>query len=646
MAINPINLSRVSQNLRTNLVARSLQQNQLELFTSQTKIAMGRSFVTPSDDPATAARALDLTQALQRQGQLMRNLWHGDNTLAAADNAITEINTLLNEAAEIASRDVSNLVDSAERQADAELIAAIRQQLQIVGNRQFDGRYLFAGRDTIEIPFLDALGGIAYTGDTGDLVTRINEDLEAIINVPGNVLFGALSSRIASVADLTPTLTTDVRIGDLGGATGQGVQLGRLVFNEIDGAGVVTVDLEAADTIGDVVGLINRAANDAGAAFAAELSDTGITITTGGAAITVGDTSAGVIAAGLGILANVPTTDPIEGADLSPRVTRLTPVAVLARGNGIDLDSGLIITNGDRTDVVDLSTAQTVQDIINRINAAGLFVLARINDSGTGIDVFNQVSGTSLTIGENGGTTAGDLGIRTLGAGTPLANLNDGLGVTVDEGADDLRIVAKDGATIDVNLDGAITIGDVIELVNATALDAGVNLTASLAETGNGIRFVDGTGGAGELSVRSLNLSTAATDLGFPTASSTDQTELIGEDHNPIRTDGILTALLDLERALRADDTRGISQAASRFGPLVNDVTRVHGVLGARSQGMRDKLTQMEDVAATTEIFLSQVQDLDYAEAVTRLQASLMQLQATMQTSSVLLNMSLMDFLR
>ena len=646
MAINPINLSRVSQNMQTNFVSGSLRTNQLELFTSQTRIATGRSFVTPSDDPASAARALDLTQALQRQGQFMRNLQHGDNTLAAADSAITEINTLLNEAAAIASRDVSNLVDAAERQADAELIAAIRQQLQIVGNRQFDGRYLFAGRDTIEIPFLDALGGIAYTGDTGDLVTRVSNDLEAIINVPGNVLFGALSSRIASVADLTPVLTADVRLEDLGGATGQGVRLGRLVFNEIDGAGVVTVDLKGADTIGDVVELINRAASNADAAFAAELSETGITITPGGAAITVDDTSAGVIAASLGILANEPTSDPVEGAELGPRVTRLTPVTALDGGNGIDLNGGLIITNGDRTEVVDLSEAQTVQDIINRINAAGLFVLARINDSGTGIDLFNQVSGTSLTVGENGGTTADDLGIRTLNAGTSLADLNDGLGVTTDEGADDLRILAKNGTAVDVNLDGALTVADAIELINAAALDAGVNLTASLAETGNGIRLVDGTGGTGELSVRSLNLSTAAADLGFLAAAPADQNELIAEDRNPFRANGILTALLDLEKALRADDTRAISQAASRFDPLVNDVTRVHGVLGARSQGMRNKLIQMEDVAATTEIFLSQVQDLDYADAVTRMQASMTQLQATMQTSSVLLNLSLMNFLR
>ena len=110
MAINPINVSRVSQNMRTDFAIGAMQQNQLELFTTQSRIATGRSFLTPSEDPVAATRALDLTQALQRQDQFTSNLRHGDNVLAAADDAITEVNSLLIEAQTIASKNVSNLI--------------------------------------------------------------------------------------------------------------------------------------------------------------------------------------------------------------------------------------------------------------------------------------------------------------------------------------------------------------------------------------------------------------------------------------------------------------------------------------------------------------------------------------------------------
>ena len=95
MAVNPINVSRISHNLTTSLVTESLRQNQREMFIAQTRIATGRRFVTPSEDPVSAARVLDLTQALAQQERFGANLQYGDGVLAAADTAISEISSLL-----------------------------------------------------------------------------------------------------------------------------------------------------------------------------------------------------------------------------------------------------------------------------------------------------------------------------------------------------------------------------------------------------------------------------------------------------------------------------------------------------------------------------------------------------------------------
>ena len=566
MAINPVNLSRVSQNMRTSFITNSLQRNQLELLSLQTQIASGRSMLTPSDDPIASARVMDLTRTLARQSQFKANVAHGNNVLAAADSALTEINSLLIEAQTLASQNVGSLTTAAEREADAELIAAIRQQLQLVGNRQFDGRFIFAGRDTTEQPFIEVLGGVAYLGDTGDLHVRINDDQQAVINIPGNLLFGALSSRIESGADLRPLLTDQTRLEDLAGPGGRGVGTGRLVFYEAGGVGVYSFSLESADTIGDLIELINGAAADAGSTLAASLSDEGLNITPGNTAVTITDRSSGVVAGSLGIRTRFATTDVIEGASLGARLTRLTSVADMAFGVGIDLDSGIIMTNGTSSVTLDFSTAETVQDIINEINNGGVAARARINDEGTGIDVFNLLSGSSLTIGENGGTTATDLGIRTLNVDTPLSRLHAGAGVDAIIGKDDIRIVAKNGDEIFVNLDGARTIGDVIDSINAAATDAAVNLTADLTTTGNGIRLTDSTGGGGALSVENVGLSLAATQLGLVGSAEPSESELIGSDSNPIRTDGIPTALIDLDKALRHDDTLAISNAGFREG--------------------------------------------------------------------------------
>lgn len=646
MAISPINVSRISQNLRTNAVIESLRVTQRDLFRVQARIATGRSFLTPSEDPVRAARVLDLTQALRRQQQFVSNVQSGDSFLAAADSSMTEISSLLIEASVIASSLVSNLTSASERESEAEVVASIRDQLQIVGNREFNGRFIFGGRNVTDRPFIDALGGVAFVGDIGEMFTRISEDLFAAINVPGSRVFDALSDQIASGVDLTPILTEGVRMEDITGAAGGNISSGVLVFNETDGAGVYTADLSTADTLGDIANAINAAATAAGSSLTAEVTDTGLTITPGSTAVTITDRSNGIVASDLGILTKDATTAAIVGDPLSARITRLTPIDALAGGAGIDLESGFIITNGADPVTVDISDAETVQDVINAINNSGTFVMARVSDDGTRIDVFNRVSGTSLTIGENGGTTATDLGIRTFNTATRLASLNFNGGVTTRDGLMDLQVVAKDGSTVDVNLDGAVTVGDVLDKINEAATDAGVGIEASFATVGNGIIIEDSTGGTGDLSVNLADTSEAALNLGIFSSTTGTDTTLVGADVNPTRTDGIIGALIDLETALRADDTQGITKAGARLDELGAETIRIHGVIGARSQAMESKRLQLQDSSATAEIFLSEVQDLDFAAAITRMQATLTQLQATMQTAPLVMNLSLIDFLR
>ncbi|HNQ24457.1 MAG TPA: hypothetical protein PKK06_15330 [Phycisphaerae bacterium] len=644
MSIGPINVARVSQNLRFTTTLAALQNNQLSTLVQQSRIAAGRNFVTMQEDPAGATRALSLERVYQQQNQFVQNLQHADNVLAAADDAIGEISTLITEASTIALQNIDSITSPAERESEANLVAGIRAQLMMVGNRQLDGRYIFAGQQTTTVPFVDALGGVAYLGDTGDLTVRADLNQTEIVNVPGNVLFGALSSRIASTADLTPAVSAATRLGDLRELDATQVRASQLVIQQAGGLRF-SVDLSQADTLGDVADLITAAAEAAGSSLTVGVVDTGLELNAGSAAVTVTDTGTGRIAAALGIAVSAETSGTITGETLSPRVTRLTPVVALARGAGLDFTSGLTITNGPRSVTIDLSDAQTVQDMINRINNSGACVLARVNDEGTGIDLFNQVSGTALSVGENGGTTAADLGLRTLERATPLATLNDGLGITLDDRGDDLEITAQNGRSFTVNLEGAVTLGEVLDLFNAAAEAAGVDVTAQLAAAGNGVALVDGTTGSGRLAARSVGLSAAAEGLGIAGMAAEGESTINGADVNPTRTEGVFDVLIDLEAALRADDTQAISRAATRLDDLLVEVTRTHGIIGARGQNMQRQLAQMQDAASGTQVSLSEVMDLDYTEAVRRLAAAQTQLQGALQTAPEVLGLSLLDFL-
>ena len=104
---------------------------------------------------------------------------------------------------------------------------------------------------------------------------------------------------------------------------------------------------------------------------------------------------------------------------------------VTAGGSGTALDtaSGLILTNGGDPVTLDISSAETVEDLFNLITGADVGLSASINAEGNGINVRSVLSGADFTIGENGGTTATQLGIRTYTGATQLADFNRGVGV-------------------------------------------------------------------------------------------------------------------------------------------------------------------------------------------------------------------------
>ncbi|GMU24554.1 MAG: hypothetical protein AMXMBFR13_46280 [Phycisphaerae bacterium] len=644
MAITPINLVRVSNNLRTSALLESLRRNTLDLFLEQNRLATGNKLNAPSEHPVLASRALRLSEVLERQDQVLANIRHADSFLSATDTAVGEANDLLIQAHTLASEAVNSSFDQQQRDATAELILGIVNQLVSVGNRKFGDVYLFGGQRTDSPPFTQFTGGVEFRGDTRGLTSKVDLQQNAIINISGAELFGATNGQVSGWVDLAPVLQVDTRLADVSGGAGRGVQRGQVRITLDAPATSFVVDLTTAETAGDVIDLMNEAATAAGLTVgpgnqfnaAINAAGNGIDLTTGGGNITVAEVGDGVTARDLGLLGTGAGT--LAGGDLQPRLTPTTPIAALFDGAGAVLGP-ILIENGPHRRSIDLNGATTLQDILNRINSADAGVEARINSAGTGLDIVNLISGARLSVGEDGGNTAELLGIRSLHGATLLSSLNDGRGVTQVDGAD-LRITASDGSTFDVDVSGAATIQDVLDRINAAT---GGAVTASLATTGNGLQLTDNVAGPGAMSVSRLNLSAAADDLGiFGTATAG---VIAGEDVGTVRVDSIFTALVDLHSALVRGDTAGITSAGERISAQSRHVNRQHGIVGARAQAMNVRLQHTEAAVDTTRALLSDVKDLDYTEAITEFQKAQTTLQANLMTGSRLLQISLMDFL-
>jgi flagellar hook-associated protein 3 FlgL len=628
-----VSTPRVSNNLRAQLILSNLNHTSEGLLRLQNQISSGKRVMTPSDDPVDAVMAEQLQSFLEQKARFQESLKKAVNVLAMADSSLGEATDAILQAKEIGLEEIGTTATSATRQSSAAIINELINSMISVGNTQFAGRYIFSGRSTLTAPFESVTEGIYFGGDTGEVEVSIDYSANSSTSVDAATAFGAISTEVRGREDLDPVVTLDTLLADLNG--GKGVQAGSIIIS--DGTTVSTVDLSGARTVRDVISAINASTPPTTTASIL-VGGTGIEIATSTGTLTITDALGGSTASDLGILRTTPAGPLVAGDDIDPLVTQMTTLASMST---VDWTSGLEISNGSAQATLDFTGCNTVQDVINRINSAGLYVEAKINDDGKSLDIVSRLSGTMLQIGENGGTTASDLGLRTMDASTSLSTLNDGLGVDRVSG-DDVTFTLKDATAFSVDLSGASTLQDVIDAVNTAAGNPGT-LTASLAATGNGIVLTDASGGAGDLSVTRANYSNAAEDLGILT--STAGSVITGEDRSGAAADGVLTHLMGLKNALLANDDAAISYYTDKLEADYSQVLEARASLGARQQRMSTVEDRLSADIIELQSMLSDRVDLDYAEGIVKYSTLQAAYEAGLQTAGSFLQMSLIDFL-
>jgi flagellar hook-associated protein 3 FlgL len=641
MAILPLQLARVSNTLRTDVATSSIASTEQQLLNVQNELSTGKRVNSPSDDPSAAAIAQQLNKTLEQRQAYSDNITSANNQLSEVDSTLGDLTDLVRQAQTIASANVGSDVTADQRQSAAAVVQSIYNQALEIGNKEYEGSYLFGGDRSTAAPFVETNGGVEFVGSPTTLNNTYDENSTLSFQIDGSKVFGALSTRVQGSVDLSPSLEDTTRISDVKGATGEGVHLGAIVIS--DGTTSKSVDLSQCDTVGDVVNVINNAGIGA---ITASVNGQGITLNANGAAnITVNEIAGGTTARDLGLLTTTAGGAGVDvnGTSIQPSVTELTKLSDLRNGAGIDQADGITITNGQTSATIDLSGATTVEDLLNAINSSGTGVTAQINDAGTGINILNPTQGTDLRIGENGGTTAADLGIRSFDANSPLSDLNDGKGVRTVTGAD-FSITDSNGVKFDVDLDGTQhTIQDVLNTINNAATTAAAGVTASFATNGNGIVLTDTAGGTGKLTAAPENFSNALSDLGL-TAQASGGT-ITGTDVDPVQAQGLFANIIKLRDSLQNNDQAGITEASQGLQNDLDRVTVMRGQNGATLQELTSRQNRLDDENIATKSLLSQLTDTDFTSAITQFQQLQTQLQASLESAGKIMNMSLLDFL-
>ncbi|MCZ6836418.1 MAG: flagellin [Planctomycetota bacterium] len=663
MSSIPSNLARVPNALISQIIVGSLNRTSSEILRTQIQLSSGLALNRPSDDSVAASTISVLDDVIERRTQRLRNLSHSDAMLNNIDAALADANDELIEAKGIALSQIGLGSDAQTRSNQAKVINAMLENLMSISNRQYQDIYFFGGNRTTKPPITELLGGLQYNGEGKGLTADFGLSKPVAITMSASQAFGSLSTRIQGSKDLNPGMIPSTRLLDLNGARGFGVNPGTVEINV--GGTLVSADLTNAHTVQDAIDSLQTAMQTIDAGATLVIASTGDTFQVIGNSTTIrfSDPAGGTTVADLGLTPSFVVGSGVFGADVDPRLTELTKLADLT-GVSVPLGTVRLSSAGQIRDV-DLSGAQNIQDIQNAFRASGLGVRVEIAETGDRINVINEVSGASLSIGPVGGSsTADQLGIRSFTDTTLLTDFNDGRGVDIVSGRVDpisgmpdptrdldFNITLRDGSTFDVDLSGATTVADVITSINGAASAAGFGGTGPgstffvrLTGTGNGLELLDNTGGGGMFSVTGLNGSHAAEHLGI--LGSTSSANMIGEDRATVAVESVFSHLIALRDALEANDENGIEIATGKIEEDILRVTEARADIGIRSRRVADTTLRVEDLRIQDMALKSQVQDLDYTEAAIRFSSLQQQLQAGLASASQISTLTLLDFLR
>lgn len=181
---------RVTNKMMTETVSANLFRQANRLLDAQEVVATEKIINRPSDDPIGMGKVLDYRKAISSMDQYQRNVTQGKMWIEHAEVVLDEVNDLLRQAKEIAIVQSEGTTERDDRATAAQQVQNIYDQVMQLANTKLGDRYMFAGHQTVTVPFTrDAAYNATYNGDAGEIRMIIGENTDLAVNADGIQVF-------------------------------------------------------------------------------------------------------------------------------------------------------------------------------------------------------------------------------------------------------------------------------------------------------------------------------------------------------------------------------------------------------------------------------------------------------------------------
>jgi flagellar hook-associated protein 3 FlgL len=180
---------RVTNTMQHIQLLKNLRNNNTGIIDWQNKLATGRRIHKPGDDPVGVGYYMRYNSEINRTNEFLENANTGLGFLNTMDEMMQQTSDVLKRARVLVQQASTGTTPDDARQHIAAEIQQLKEQLVMIGNSSYSGRYLFNGQKTDQRPYSLTDPANDRT-DRGVYYLNVSPNVSVPVSISGEEIFG------------------------------------------------------------------------------------------------------------------------------------------------------------------------------------------------------------------------------------------------------------------------------------------------------------------------------------------------------------------------------------------------------------------------------------------------------------------------
>lgn len=161
---------RVSTGYQFDRMQSAVNRSAQSYFEAQYKVSTGKRINRLSDDPSAIEPLVSMRSIQSALNQYGSNLKRANTTFSSIESSLSEVNTIVSRANQLAINGGTATTNQTQRLAMAEEVKSLRERiLNLANTKGPNGDYIFAGTSVDQKPFVETPTGLQFNGDSNQV---------------------------------------------------------------------------------------------------------------------------------------------------------------------------------------------------------------------------------------------------------------------------------------------------------------------------------------------------------------------------------------------------------------------------------------------------------------------------------------------